>query len=152
MPYPAANKHLQSRLHQFVTKGNKVLFCFCSSIAFFVGLLDNQSISNFDKVNSNRIYTLEKQNDTIQLMVEIMEKDQATSLFLLQSKIEFIQFFFIEKLVVLPIDDEIKLIVASFTKTFEQTGFIESAPKCHKRLRDMYAISDARIRIIQRIM
>ena len=60
--------------------------------------------------------------------------------------------FFIDKLIVLPVDDEIKIIVASFIKTFEETGFIESAPKCHKRLRSTYAISDGRIRLVQRVL
>jgi hypothetical protein len=61
-------------------------------------------------------------------------------------------FFIIEKLIVLPIDEEIQIIVSSFIHEFEQTGFIESAPKCHKRLRDVYAISNKRIRIVQRTL
>jgi hypothetical protein len=61
-------------------------------------------------------------------------------------------FFVLEKLIVLSVDDEIKIIVSSFIKVFEETGFIESAPKCHKRLRDTYAISDGRIRLVQRVL
>jgi len=45
------------------------------------GLGDNESIAHFDKVNSNRIYTLEKQNDMVQLIVQVKEIDDATSLF-----------------------------------------------------------------------
>jgi len=61
-------------------------------------------------------------------------------------------FFIIEKLILLPIDEEIRIIVSSFIQIFEQTGFIESAPKCHQRLQKVYAISDKRIRIVQRIV
>ena len=56
--------------------------------------MDNQSVSNFDKVNSNRIYTLEKQNNMVQLMTEIKEKDQVTSSYLLPSKSECFDFFY----------------------------------------------------------
>jgi hypothetical protein len=46
-------------------------------------MADTESVCNFDKVNSNRLYTLEKQNDMVHLVMQIKEKDQATSLFLL---------------------------------------------------------------------
>jgi hypothetical protein len=62
------------------------------------------------------------------------------------------KYFFVEKLIVLPVDDEIKLIVNSFLEVFKETGFLESAPKCHHRLRNIYSISDGRIRIVQRTM
>ncbi len=52
----------------------------------------------------------------------------------------------------MPINEEIQVIVSSFIHVFEQTGFTESAPKCHKRLHDVYAISDKRIRIVQRTL
>lgn len=57
-----------------------------------------------------------------------------------------------EKLIVLSVDAEIDVLVSSFLEAFDETGFIESAPKCHQRLRDTYAISDGRIRIVQQIL
>ncbi|CAF1596322.1 unnamed protein product [Rotaria sp. Silwood1] len=57
-----------------------------------------------------------------------------------------------EEFIVLPIDDEIKVVVSSFIHAYEQTGFIESAPKCYERLHNIYAISNKRIRIVQRTL
>ncbi|CAF3205254.1 unnamed protein product [Rotaria sp. Silwood2] len=42
-----------------------------------------------------------------------------------------------KKLIVLPIDEEIKAVVSSFIHIFEQTGYIESAPKCYERLHNI---------------
>ncbi len=61
-------------------------------------------------------------------------------------------FLLIEKLLLLKADEEIKMIVNSFMKIYEETGFIESAPKCYNRFCNRYSISDGRIRIIQRIL
>ncbi|CAM4835166.1 unnamed protein product [Rotaria magnacalcarata] len=115
-PYPAANKQLQSRLTKFVSK--------CIS--------DDQSMSFFDKVNSKRVYVLEKHDNLIQLLMLIKENDEK------------------KKLIVLPVREEIQLVVSSFIEIFKQSGYIESAPKCHKRLNDVYCISNKRIRLIQR--
>jgi hypothetical protein len=60
--------------------------------------------------------------------------------------------FFIEKLIVLPLDDEIKIVVDCFIQGFNETGFVESAPKCHQRLREKYAILDGRIHLVQRVL
>ncbi len=106
---------------------------------------------NFGKVNSNRIYSLEKKNDKIQLVMNVKEQDQTESMFFDKVKLNILHFF-IEKLIVLLVDDEINLILNSFMQIYEETGFIESAPKCHKRLRDTYAISDGRIRLVQRVL
>ncbi|CAF1495947.1 unnamed protein product [Rotaria sordida] len=116
--YPAANKQLQQRLSDFVSKG----------------LTDEQSMLLFDKVNSNRVYALEKHENLIRLIMLIKEKDET------------------KKLIVLPIDEEIKVVVSSFIHIYEQTGFIESSPKCYERLHNIYAISNKRIRIVQRTL
>ena len=49
-------------------------------------------------------------------------------------------------------DDEIKQIVDCLLKGFVETGFVESASKCHQRLRDTYAISDGRIRLVRQFL
>ncbi|CAM2719845.1 unnamed protein product [Rotaria socialis] len=59
-PYPAANKQLQSRLTEFVSKG----------------ISGDQSMSFFDKVNSKRVYVLEKHDNLIQLLMLIKENDE----------------------------------------------------------------------------
>ncbi|CAF1470500.1 unnamed protein product [Adineta steineri] len=69
---------------------------------------------------------------------------------LLQVRME--QFVAKEKLIVLSVDDEIKMIVSSFIEVFKKTGYIESAAKCHTRLSNSYAVSDKRIRMVQRII
>jgi hypothetical protein len=79
-PFPAANKHLQDRLQKFVSKGKTYLSYYCPSISFLLGITDNQTVCYFDKVNSNRVYSLEKQSDINQLMVEVKEKDEEPSL------------------------------------------------------------------------
>ncbi|CAF1646628.1 unnamed protein product [Rotaria magnacalcarata] len=83
-------------------------------------------MSFFDKVNSKRVYVLEKHDNLIQLLMLIKENDEK------------------KKLIVLPVREEIQLVVSSFIEIFE------SAPKCHKRLNDVYCISNKRIRLIQR--
>ncbi|CAM4822991.1 unnamed protein product [Rotaria magnacalcarata] len=89
-------------------------------------------MSFFDKVNSKRVYVLEKHDNLIQLLMLIKENDEK------------------KKLIVLPVREEIQLVVSSFIEIFKQSGYIESAPKCHKRLNDVYCISNKRIRLIQR--
>ena len=64
----------------------------------------------------------------------------------------YITRFYIEKLIVLSMDDEIKQIVDCLLKGFVETGFVESASKCHQRLRDTYAISDGRIRLVRQFL
>ncbi|CAF4924714.1 unnamed protein product [Rotaria sp. Silwood1] len=118
VPYPAANKQLQQRLVQFVSKG----------------LAEGQSSILFDKVNSNRTYALERHNDLIRLTM-IVKEDNET-----------------KKLIVLSVDEEIQVIASSFIRTLEETGYIESAPKCYQRLYNTYAISNKRIRIVQRTL
>lgn len=59
---------------------------------------------------------------------------------------------FVEKLVLLAIDNEIEVVVSSFIDIFKRTGYVESAAKCHRRLSNSYAISNKRIRMIQRIV
>lgn len=49
-------------------------------------------------------------------------------------------------------DDEIKVVAQSFMKNFEETGFIESATKCHVRVQEKYAILNRRISPVQCIM
>ena len=95
-PYPAANKQLQERLQNFVSKGMTYLSYYCFSITFLLGITDNQSICYFDKVNSNRVYCLEKQGDMNQLMVEIKEKDQEPSLYFSKNKSIICNIFFRE--------------------------------------------------------
>ncbi|CAF1646632.1 unnamed protein product [Rotaria magnacalcarata] len=108
-------------------------------------------MSFFDKVNSKRVYVLEKHDNLIQLLMLIKENDEK------------------KKLIVLPVREEIQLVVSSFIEIFGKLNFgrqidgdlcsfksiiglsdIESAPKCHKRLNDVYCISNKRIRLIQR--
>ncbi|CAF4078013.1 unnamed protein product, partial [Rotaria sordida] len=134
--YPAANKQLQQRLSDFVSKG----------------LTDEQSMLLFDKVNSNRVYALEKHENLIRLIMLIKEKDETSMLLWGNKGSQRKMFLIIEKLIVLPIDEEIKVVVSSFIHIYEQTGFIESSPKCYERLHNIYAISNKRIRIVQRTL
>ena len=78
IPYPAANKQLQLRLTQFVSNGENSFHDVTLELLFFVGLLEGQSMSLFDKVNSKRVYSLEKHNDLVHLMMIVKEKDETS--------------------------------------------------------------------------
>ena len=45
--------------------------------------MSNQPALTFDKVNSNQVYTLEQDGDSVRLMMEFPMKDQSKSLYLL---------------------------------------------------------------------
>ncbi len=81
VPYPAANKQLQLRLTQFVSKGQNFFHYVLCVFLLFTGLSNEQSTSFFDKVNSNRIYALEKHEQVMRLMMVMKEKDETTSMF-----------------------------------------------------------------------
>lgn len=106
----------------------------------------------FDKVNSGRVYSLERQDGHLNLTVEISAKEKEKSSFLQSEDQTHCNRLQIEKLIVLPVDDEIKVIIGSFLQVFEETGFIESAPKCYARVSTQYAISNGRIRLVQRVL
>jgi hypothetical protein len=78
VPYLAANKQLQLRLTQFVSKGRNFLH-YVYSRSSQVSQMNNH-LYFFYKVNSNRVYALEKHDDSIRLMMLIKEKDE-TSMF-----------------------------------------------------------------------
>ncbi|CAF4995307.1 unnamed protein product, partial [Rotaria socialis] len=61
----------------------------------------DQSMSFFDKVNSKRVYVLEKHDNLIQLLMLIKENDEK------------------KKLIVLPVREEIQLVVSSFIEIFK---------------------------------
>ena len=58
--------------------------------SLFLGLPVDQTSRDFGKGNSNRVYTLEKHNDGLQLMVQVQETNETTSSHLLQSKMNLI--------------------------------------------------------------
>lgn len=105
----------------------------------------------FGKINSKRMYSLELQNGLVHLMVEVKDDNQESSNVFCLSMNVFIRFY-TEKLIVLPVDDEIKEVVSYLLKSFVETGFVESAAKCHKKLRGNYAISDGRIRLVRQFL
>lgn len=61
-------------------------------------------------------------------------------------------FCFSAKWIVLSVEDEIETIVSAFVEIIKQTGYIESAAKCHERLSKSYAISNKQIILVQRIV
>ena len=120
-------------------------------LLFRIGLTNDQSTSIFDKVNSNRVYALEKGDHTNQLMLLTKENDE-TSKCPLYNGDSITPSSVVEKRIVLPVDEEIRVIVSSFLNVFHETGYIESAPKCHERVAEVYAISNKRIRLVQRTL
>lgn len=118
-------------------------------LLFRIGLTNDQSTSMFEKVNSNRVYALEKGDRTNQLMLLTKDNDETSTCRLYNSD-SITPSSIVEKRIVLPVDEEIRVIVSSFLNVFRETGYIESAPKCHERLAEVYAISNKRIRLVQR--
>jgi hypothetical protein len=81
VPYPAANKQLQLRLTQFFSKGQNFFHYLLCVVVLFTGISNEESTSFFDKVNSNRVYALEKHDQVLRLMMLMKEKEE-TSMFL----------------------------------------------------------------------
>lgn len=61
-----------------------ILFSPC--ISLFLGIADDRQATKFDKVHSHRVYSLEKHDDVVHLMMEVPDKNQEKSQDLLSNK------------------------------------------------------------------